>query len=571
MNEENYLSIIPLGGLGEFGMNMMLFEYGDDIVIIDAGMMFPHQDMYGVDLVIPDLTYLLQHREKVRAIVLTHGHEDHIGGLPYLLQQINVPVYGTKLTMSLVSNRLREFNLLAQTELHEITPQDRIQLGVFEFEFIYVSHSIPDTVGLAIHTPVGVVIHSGDFKLDQTPVDGKVLDFHKLTEYGDKGVLLLLLDSTNADRRGYSGSERDIFPALEQIFQSTKQRLFLSTFASSINRIQQFIELAYKYNRYIAVTGRSMVSNIQVAQEFGYLSVPDDIIIDAKDVMYCPPNECMVLTTGTQGEPFSALSLMAVDDHAWMRIEEGDTVVISARIIPGHERDVDHIVDHLFRRGATVIYEKTDKVHVSGHGSQEDLKLMMNLVRPKFFIPIHGEYRHLIYNAQLAEKTGIPRENIIIAEDGDRIQLTPESCDNVGGVKTGWVFVDGRVIAELDGVVLHDRRQLAEDGFVIPIVVLNSQTGELVSEPDIVSRGFVYIDESKELIGEAKELTKSVLDGLSLESKLEPTIVQEEIRTVLKRFFRKNTDRRPIIIPVVIQIDKPPGDVDCSQTNDTSI
>lgn len=554
MNEENYLSIIPLGGLGEFGMNMMLFEYGDDIVIIDAGMMFPHQDMYGVDLVIPDITYLLQHREKVRAVVLTHGHEDHIGGLPYLLQQLNVPVYGTKLTMSLVSDRLREFNLLSEAELHEITPQDRIQLGVFEFEFIHVSHSIPDTVGLAIHTPVGIVIHSGDFKLDQTPVDGKVLDFHKLTEFGDKGVLLLLLDSTNADRPGYSGSERDIFPNLELVFQSAPKRLFLSTFASSIHRIQQFIELAHKYHRYIAVSGRSMVSNIRVAQDFGYLWVPDDIMIDAKDVMYCPPHECMVLTTGSQGEPLSALSLMAVDDHAWMRIEKGDTVVISARIIPGHERDVDHIVDHLFRRGANVIYERIAKVHVSGHGSQEDLKLMMNLVRPKFFMPIHGEYRHLVFNSKLAEKTGIPPENIIIAEDGDRIQLTPENCENIGGIKTGWVFVDGKVIGELEDVVLRDRRQLAEDGFVIPIVVLNNQTGEIVSDPDIVSRGFVYVDESEELMNEAKELMKSALNQLNVEEKSESTIVQEEIRTILKRFFRKNTDRRPIIIPVVMRV-----------------
>ena len=548
------LTIIPLGGLGEFGMNTMVFEYGDDIVIIDAGMMFPDAEMPGVDHVVPDLSYLLERQEKVRAIILTHGHEDHIGGLPHLLQEIKAPVYGTKLTLALVSNRLREYQLLEETELNEINADSKIGFGNFGFEFFHINHSIPDTVGLAIHTPVGIVVHSGDFKLDQTPVGGKLTEFHKLADLGNRGVLLLMADSTNSDRAGYSGSERDIFPALENVFQVAQKRIFLSTFASNLYRIQQFIELAEKYERYIAVSGRSMVSNIRVAQEFGYLRVPENIMINAKDVMHCPPEEVVVLTTGSQGEPLSALSLMATADHAWMRVEEGDIVVISARIIPGHERDVGRVVNSLFRRGADVLYERTAKVHVSGHGSQEDLKLMMNFVRPKFFMPIHGEYRHLVCNAQLAEEVGIPYENIILAEDGAKIELTSDSCDIASEINTGWVFVDGKTIGGLEDIVLRDRKQLSEDGMVIPIVVLNSQTGELVAGPDMVSRGFIYVDESSELMDEAKELAKSVLDTLNIEQKGNSTIVQEELRGVLKKFFTKSTDRRPIVIPVVMRV-----------------
>ena len=548
------LTIVPLGGLGEFGMNTMVFEYGDDIIIIDAGMMFPDADMPGVDHVVPDLSYLLERQEKVRAIILTHGHEDRIGGLPHLLQEIKVPVYGTKLTLALVSNRLREYHLLEETELNEINADSKLEFGNFKFEFFQINHSIPDAVGLAIHTPVGIIVHSGDFKLDQTPVSGKLTEFHKLANLGDRGVLLLMMDSTNSDRAGYSGSERDIFPAIENVFQVAQKRIFLCTFASNLYRIQQFIDLAEKYERYIAVSGRSMVNNIRIAQDLGYLRVPENIVINAKDVMYCPPEEVVVLTTGSQGEPLSALSLMATADHAWMRVEEGDIVVISARIIPGHERDVGRVVNSLFRRGADVLYERTAKVHVSGHGSQEDLKLMMNFVRPKFFMPIHGEYRQLVCNAQLAEEVGIPYENIILAEDGAKIELTPDSCEIVSEINTGWVFVDGKGIGELEDVVLRDRKQLSEDGMVIPIVVLNSQTGELVSGPDMVSRGFIYVDGASELIDEAKELAKSVLDTLNIEQKSNSAIVQEELRGVLRKFFAKSTDRRPIVIPVVMRV-----------------
>jgi len=548
------LTIVPLGGLGEFGMNTMVFEYKDDVVLIDAGMMFPNADMPGVDHVVPDLSYLLERGEKVRAVILTHGHEDHIGGLPHLLQEIKVPVYGTKLTLALVRNRLREYRLLEETELNEISTDSKLELGHFTFEFFAVNHSIPDTVGLAIHTPVGVVVHGGDFKLAQTPVGGKLTEFHKLADLGSSGVLLLMMDSTNSDRAGYSGSERDVFPGIEKVFHVAQRRIFLSTFASNIYRIQQFIELAEKYERYIAVSGRSMVNNIKIGQELGYLRVPENIMISAKDVMYCPPEEVVVLTTGSQGEPLSALSLMATADHAWMQVEEGDIVVISARIIPGHERDVGRVVNSLFRRGADVLYERTAKVHVSGHGSQEDLKLMLNFVRPKFFMPIHGEYRHLVCNAQLAEEVGIPYENIVLAEDGAKIELTPDSCDIVSEINTGWIFVDGKSIGELEDVVLRDRRQLAEDGMAIPIIVLNSQTGELVAGPDVVSRGFVYVDESSELMDEAKELAKSVLDTLNAEQKSNSAIVQEEIRTVLRKFFAKRTDRRPIVVPVIMRV-----------------
>ena len=556
MQSENSvpLRIIPLGGLGEFGMNTLVMEYGEHIVVIDAGIMFPDEETPGIDLIVPDITYLLENSNKIEGIVLTHGHEDHIGGLAYLLEKIDVPVYGSKLTLELAKSRLQEFNLLLQAKLNEISPEDRLNLGPFRFEFFNTAHSVPDTLGIAIHTPVGLIVHSGDFKFDQTPVDGKMTDVHKLSELGAEGVLLLLSDSTNSERSGYTPSERDIYPTLDSIFYSSEGRIFFSTFASSLHRIQQCIELSIEHERKIAVTGRSMRGNIRIASELGYLRVPNEYFIEERDVMDYPADEVVVLSTGSQGEPRSAMSRLALDEHARMQIEPGDTAIISARIIPGREKTVGKMIDHFFRRGADVVYEGISNVHVSGHGSREDLKWMINLVRPKFFIPIHGGHRKLVYHAHLAGQTGIPEDNILTAEDGDVIELTPDSCKIVDEVTAGRVFVDGVIDSGIENIVLHDRRQLSQDGMVIPIIVLDGHTGKLIAGPDIVSRGVVYVDESEKLLNEAKDVVIESLNRLNLEEKNDSAIVKDEIRTELRKFFSERLSRRPIILSVVMRV-----------------
>ena len=553
-NREEGVSIIPIGGLGEFGLNMMAYEYGDDIFVVDAGLMFPESDMLGVDLVVPDMTYLIENREKIKGIIVTHGHEDHIGGLAFFLRQINAPVYGTELTLAIAKGRLREYDVLKDAQLNVIRPDEHLQLGDFTLEFIHVTHSIPGAVAIALHTPVGIIVHASDFKFDQTPVDNRPTEIHKLAALREKGVLLLLSDSTNAERPGITPSERSIHSDLDQIFQNAERCLFLCTFSSSLHRIQQFIDLAVAHRRLIAVTGRSMTDNIRIASELGYLDVPHDLLIDPREVRHFKPHEVAVLSTGSQGEPRSAMALMAMNDHAFLRIEPGDTVVISARLIPGNERLVGHTINHLLRRGARVFHERNANVHVSGHGAREDLKLMANLVHPKFFVPIHGEYSHLVYHAELAEAVGIPYENITVAENGDRIVLTPDSCSVRGRVPAGRVFVDGKLEMGGQDIVVHDRQQLAQDGMVIPIVVLNSNTGEIATGPDIVSRGFVYMDESEALINEAKALIIHAIEQLSPEVKSETETVQEEIRVVLRRFFAKQTDRRPMVLPVVMRV-----------------
>ncbi|MCZ6676211.1 MAG: ribonuclease J [Candidatus Poribacteria bacterium] len=553
-NRDEGISIIPIGGLGEFGMNMMVYEYGNDIIIIDAGLMFPEADMLGVDLVFPDLTYLTDNKDKIKGIIITHAHEDHVGGLASFLRQINVPVYGTKLTLALAKGRLREYNVLAEAQLNVIHPDDSLQLGDFKLEFIHVAHSIPDAVTVAIHTPIGIIAHISDFKFDQTPVDNRLTEIHKLTRLGEEGVLLLISDSTNADRPGFTPSERSIYHDLDRIFQKAERRLFLSTFSSSLHRIQQFIDLAVEHRRLIGVTGRSMIGNIRTASELGYLDVPHDLLIDAREVKHFEPYEVVVLSTGSQGEPRSAMALMAMGDHASLHLEPEDTVVISARLIPGNERSVGHMINHMLRRGAHVLYEKNAHVHVSGHGAQEDLKLMMNLVRPKFFVPMHGEYSNLVHHAELAETVGISPENITVAENGDRILLTRDSCGIQERVPAGRVFVDGRIDMGIEDIVLHDRQQLSQDGMVIPIVVLDSNSGAIATGPDIVSRGFVYMDESEDLMNEAKKIVIQAIDQLSPETKSEEETVQEEIRVVLRRFFTKKTDRRPMVLPVVMRV-----------------
>ena len=596
------VSIIPLGGLGEFGLNMMVYETENDIIVVDTGFMLPNADMPGVDLILPDIHYLIERQEKIRGILLTHGHEDHIGALFYLLQQLDVPVYGTQLTLAIASGRLREYAVLSKAQLNTIAPGDTVELGDFSAEFIHVTHSIPDTVAIAIRTPVGVIVHTGDFKFDMTPVDGKLSDIQTLARLGAEGVLLLLSDSTNAERPGQTPSERSIYGTIDNIFQKTEQKLFLCTFSSSLHRIQQFIDLASRHRRLVAVSGRSLLNNIRTAIELGYLNLNPDYLIDARDASMFKPHEVVILSTGSQGEPRSALALMALDNHPFLKVERGDTVVISARIIPGNEKAIGNVVNHLIRRGAKIYHERNADVHVSGHGSSEDLKLMLNLLQPKFFMPIHGEYQNLVRHAELAESVGIPSDNIKVAEDGERIRLTPETCEVFGREgRSGRVFVDGKPEFELEDIVLRDRIQLSEDGIVVPIVVLHSDTGEGKPEPaansqeenrqqvegtvarnvmagastendsqisthltepqgnitkqiEIISRGFVYMDKSEELIDEAKEITLRVIENLNDEQKQETETVQDEIRGALRRFFSKQMQRTPLIFPVVMRV-----------------
>ena len=572
---EGNVSIIPLGGLGEFGLNMMVYETEDDIIVIDTGFMLPGSDMPGVDLIFPDIHYLVERQNKVRGILLTHGHEDHIGALAHVLRQLDVPVYGTQLTLAIATGRLREYGVLGKAKLNPIAPGDTVELGDFSAEFIHVTHSIPDSVAIALHTPIGVIVHTGDFKFDMTPVDGKLSDIQKLAHLGSAGVLMLVSDSTNAERPGQTPSEQSIYNTIDNIYQKTEQKLFLCTFSSSLHRIQQFIDLANIHRRLVAVTGRSLINNVRTASELGYLELNPDYLIDARDASLFKPHEVVILTTGSQGEPRSALTLMALDDHPFLKVEQGDTVVLSARIIPGNEKSIGNVVNHLLRRGAKIYHERNADVHVSGHGASEDLKLMLNLLQPKFFMPMHGEYQNLMRHAELAESVGIPSENIKVAEDGELIRLTSSSCEvfRRKGL-SGRVLVDGKPEIELENIVLRDRIQLSQDGILIPIIILHSDTGtdenadgQEVNETlcsktgalntgqiEIISRGFVYMDESEELIEEAKEITLRVIENLSDEQKHETEIVQDEIRGALRRFFSKQMRRTPLIFPVVMRV-----------------
>ena len=549
--ELDSVSIIPLGGLGEFGKNMMAYEFGQDIVIVDAGIMFPEHHTPGIDLIVNNIEYLVEHRNKIRGVVITHAHEDHMGGLSFLLREINIPVYATKLTLALASGRLKEYHLLSQAELHTIDTDSPLELGCFNIEFINVTHSVPDAVTLAIHTPVGTIVHTSDFKFDQTPIDNRPTDLHKLAAIGAKGVRLLLSDSTNVDRSGFSPSERSIFEKLDQIFRQTENRLFLCTFSSSLHRIQQFIDLAVSHRRLVAITGRSMISNIRTASELGYLNLPPHLLIDIKDVERFAPNEVLVLSTGSQGEPRSAMALMATNRHSILKINPEDTVVISARQIPGNEQAIGQMIDNLLRREAIVIHENNADIHVSGHGAYEDLKLMLSLVRPNCFVPLHGEYRHLIEHAKLAELTGVPPQNIIVAENGDRVRLNLVDCYLDGQVPAGAVFIDGKTESTSD-IVLHDRRLLSSDGIVVPVVHLDRQ-GQLVSPVDLVTRGFVHLDVSEDLIIESKQIVTQLIQDLDDTIKNQPEKIQEQIRLVLRRFLKNQTGKIPIILSSISQ------------------
>ncbi|MBV8551529.1 MAG: ribonuclease J [Acidobacteriaceae bacterium] len=550
------LQIVPIGGLGEFGMNSMALRYGDDIIVIDAGMMFPESELLGVDIVTPDFTYLEQHAEMVRGLILTHGHEDHIGGVPFLLSQLNIPVYGTEFTLALVERRLEEHELLEQAQLNAVKPKDRIKLGPFEVEFIHVTHSIVSAVALAITTPLGVIIHTGDFKVDPTPTDNEPFDLHTLAEYGKRGVLLLMSDSTNVDRPGYTESERAVRPRLEELFARADRRLIISCFSSSVPRLQQILDLAAVSGRKVAFLGRSMLNVTEIAHNLGLLSIPDSTLLRPQDIMQMAPEKVAVVVSGTQGEPMSALSRVAVDNHKHLYLQPGDTVVLSSRIIPGNEKPIFRMMNHIARRGAELVYGTTKPpVHVSGHASEEELKLVLNLVRPRYFVPIHGEYRQLSRHAMLAQhlkSAGL--QDTFVLETGDTLEIDSLGARRGEKVTVGRVCIDSGSLDEVvEDIVIRDRRHLSEDGFVLPIITINKNTGRSEGLPEIVSRGFVAGD-SAAILQEARGVVARTLETSTAEERGDWGVMQEKIRTDLKRFLNKQTQRRPLIMPVILEV-----------------
>ena len=551
---ESKLQIVPLGGLGEFGMNCLAVRYQDDIIVIDAGLMFPESELLGVDVVVPDITWLLENKEKVRGILLTHGHEDHIGGLPWILSELNVPVYGTEFTLAYVEGKLDEHKMLDDTELVEMIPGGKFSLGPFTVEPIRVTHSMVDCVALAITTPVGVIVHTGDFKIDLSPPDGNAFDLHRFAEYGKRGVLLLLQDSTNVDRHGYTPSEWAVKPQLDEIFARTKKKLFFSCFSSSTYRIRIAMELAHQHNRKVAVVGRSMVESSEVANDLGYLDIPNGLLINPGQIADQNAENVMILISGTQGEPMSALSRAAVDNHKHARIAPGDTVLLSSRIIPGNEKSIYRVIDHLYRRDANVILDDGESglIHVSGHASQEEQRLMINLLRPKFFIPIHGDYRHLKKHAELAQRMGVVDLAMVI-ENGDVVELDRDDIRKTDTVTAGRVCIDSGSSGDVvESLVIRDRRHLSEDGFVIPILTINKLSGKVERQPEVFSRGFVGGD--AELLENARKVVASTLENSSAEEKADYGVIKEKIRIDLKRYIQKNTSRRPLIMPVILEI-----------------
>lgn len=553
LNTKSKLKIIPLGGLSEIGKNMMAIEYENDIMVIDAGLMFPGEEMLGIDLVIPDISYLVENKEKVRGIVITHGHEDHIGALPYLLPQLNVPVYSTKLPHGLISVKLKERKALDGAKLNAVSYGQQVSLGRFRVELFPVCHSIPDAAGLIIHTPLGIIVHSGDFKLDYTPVYGKPTDLSRLAQLGAQGVLLLLSDSTYSELPGYTPSERIVGETLDRVMAEAPGRVIVTTFSSLVSRIQQVIDAAAHHQRRVFVVGRSMTDIVKMTLELGYLKAPNGILAGIEELKGMPHNKVVFVTTGSQGEPTSALVRIANKDHRHVHIVKGDTVVLSATAVPGNEALINRTVDALFRQGAQVLYDKVAKVHVHGHGSQEELKLLLNLVRPRFFIPVHGEYRHLSLHAQLAESVGIPRDNIFVLEDGDVLELGPNGGKMTGKVSSGNVYVDGLSVGDIGNVVLRNRRMLSRDGIVVVIIAINSQTGKLVGRPDIVSRGFVDTRESKDMMEESRDLVAKAFDHSGARP-ADWDFINTKIRDILNRFYYDQTKRRPMVLPVVVKV-----------------
>ena len=548
------LTAIPLGGLGEFGMNMLALRYGEDILVIDAGMMFPESELLGVDLVIPDTSYLKQNRAHIRAIILTHGHEDHIGALPYILRDINVPVYGTRFTLALVKKRLEEAALLDKATLREVLPGRHLEIGPYEIEFISVTHSTIDCVALAIRTPLGVIIHTGDFKIDQTPVDGAPFDLHTFARYGNEGVLALFSDSTNVERPGFTPTERAVVPRIEELARSAPSRVILSCFASSIHRIQQVIEIAQRVGRKVAFVGRSMVDNVEIAHALDCLRIPDGTVVRQQDIRSFDPKRLIILASGSQAEPMSSLSRIAVDNHRWVSVGENDTVILSARIIPGNEKAIFRMLDHMFRRRALVYYDNGGgMIHVSGHASQEEQKLILQLVKPRYFIPIHGEYRHLFRHAALAHQLGVVSGEILLVEDGQPIEFSADGARRAEPVAAGRVLVDSGSLEEIEEFVVRDRQHLSEDGVVVPIIAIDKHTGKIESLPEIVTRGFLS-DDGRELVSGARDVVIKTVEQSNAEEKTDWGVIKEKIRVDLKRYINKRTSKRPLILPVILEV-----------------
>lgn len=551
------LQLIPLGGLGEFGMNCMAIRYGDDIVVLDCGMMFPEAELLGVDIVTPDFTFLEENRQHVRALILTHGHEDHIGGVPFLLSQLNLPVYGTKFTLALVERRLEEHDLLETAKLKPVRPKDIIEIGPFRIEFLHVTHSIVSCLALAITTPLGVIIHTGDFKVDPTPTDNEPFDLHTLADYGKRGVLLLLSDSTNVDRPGYTPSERAVYPRIEELFNRAERRVVVSCFSSSIHRLQQILDAAASVGRKVGLIGRSMLSATEIAHSLGLLKIRDNLLLRPQDIMSAHPAKVVAVVSGTQGEPMSAMSRIAVDNHKHLRLEKGDLFIHSARIIPGNEKPIGRMMNHIARRGAEVVAGAMNPpVHVSGHASQEELKLVLNLVRPRYFVPIHGEYWQMSKHAALASHLqGLGMEETFILETGQTLEIDHHGARYGSKVTVGRVCIDsGSIDDVVEDMIIRDRRHLSEDGFVIPIITIGKHSGRCEGLPEIVSRGFVSFDEGSELLGQARAIVSKTLDNSSNEERTDWGVMQEKIRADLKRFLNKQTSRRPLILPVILEV-----------------
>ena len=553
-NTSQSLTAIPLGGLGEFGMNMLALRLGDAIIVIDAGMMFPESELLGVDLVIPDITYLKQNRSLVKAIVLTHGHEDHIGALPYILRDLNVPVYGTRFTLALVKKRLEEAGLIDSTTLREVIPGRLVEVDPFEIEFIPVTHSTIDCVALAIRTPLGVIIHTGDFKIDQTPVGGAPFDLHAFARYGNEGVLALFSDSTNVERPGFTPSERAVVPRLEDLCRSAPRRVVLSCFASSIHRIQQVIDIASRVGRKVAFVGRSMVDNIEIAHSMDYLRIPDGMVVRPQDIRSFDPKRLVILASGSQAEPMSSMSRIAVDNHRFVSVDENDTVILSARIIPGNEKPIFRMLDNMFRRRALVYYDNSaGTIHVSGHASQEEQKLVLQLCKPKYFIPVHGEFRHLFRHAALAHQLGCVSGEILLMEDGQVVEFTEDRAYRRDPVTAGRVLVDSGSLEEIEEAVIRDRKHLSEDGVVVPIIAIDKHTGKMDMQPEIVTRG-MFSDNGQELMAGAREVVLRTVEQSNSEEKMDWTVMKEKIRVDLKRYINKHTSKRPLILPVILEV-----------------